>query len=214
MDAPSAGSNLQLLKSWRANCRRSQVANYNAANRFSRQHYWIGIPAAILAAVAGTSVFVNLQEMDQREIRILVGVTSLIAAALSTIQTLLHSDERSAKHRATAAGYAAVKRELDQMIADAVDGNPLSPERMNMVRMQMDSLAREAPEMPDGIWKAALDEVERIPRGDDVRLEPRPVSALQAVGTGDSESVLTTGRSTRGQKDQQSAIHPHLPDRS
>lgn len=58
-------STKELLECWRKNRPRSQIANYDAANSFSRRNYWLGIPVIVLSSIVGTTVFASLQKTDR-----------------------------------------------------------------------------------------------------------------------------------------------------
>lgn len=142
-----------LLVRWRRNCLRSQVANYKAATLYSRNNYWLGIPTIVLAAVVGTSVFSTIgSNVDDVWGKIVVGGISLLASVLAALQTFLKWGELAAKHRSTGAEYGSIKRQLDQMLAmNERGGLPEEPE-VTAIRSQMDTLARETPEVPEKIW--------------------------------------------------------------
>lgn len=143
-----------LLARWRRNCLRSQIANYEAANRFSRRHLWFGIPSVLLSAIVATSVFATLETQLSLWPRIVVGLTSMLTAVFAALQTFLRFNERASTHRALGAEYGAIKREIDQILAVGNEGDCVSDEQLNTVRTRMDSVAKQAPEIPEDIWTA------------------------------------------------------------
>ena len=143
---------INLLKRWRTNCNRSQIANYDAASRYSWRNYKLGVPTVILSTVVGTSVFAALGDEIDTTYQIAVGFLSVTAAVLAALQTFLKWGELAAKHSSTAAEYGSVKRQIDQMLA--ADSN-LSEQPLTRVREQMDTLAKESPEVPRDIWEKA-----------------------------------------------------------
>ncbi|MCZ7559313.1 MAG: SLATT domain-containing protein [Burkholderiaceae bacterium] len=66
--------------------------HYNAAGRWGRYHLWIGLPAALLAAIAGATAF-----RDQPE---WAGALALVSTALTTVLTFLKPSERAEMHNA------------------------------------------------------------------------------------------------------------------
>ena len=142
-----------LLRRWQRNCRRSQIANYAAANQFSGRNYWLGIPTIILTTVVGTSVFATLQEGKIAFwFQILLGVLSVSAAVLSALQTFFRWGEAAAKFRAAAAEYGTIKREIDQLLTTTADP---PDDVLTRIREKMDTISRDAPELPVGTWEKA-----------------------------------------------------------
>lgn len=143
---------INLLKRWRTNCNRSQIANYDAANRYSWRNYKLGVPTIILSTVVGTSVFAALGDKIDATYQITVGFLSVTAAVLAALQTFLKWGELAAKHSSTAAEYGSVKRQIDQILAAE---SSLTEPTLRRVPEQMDTLAKEGPEVPRDIWKKA-----------------------------------------------------------
>jgi predicted permease len=106
-----------LLGEWATRNMVALEAHYNAARSFANLNYWIGIPAVIFAAIVGTSVFASLKKDVDIYIKITIASFSIIAAILSALQTFLKYNERSEKHRLAGARYAAIKREIEQLLA-------------------------------------------------------------------------------------------------
>ena len=148
-------SNLEMLVRWRLNCRRSQIANYNCANRFTNQNYFLGIPTVILSAIVATTVFATLGTSVEPYIQIIVGLVSVFAAALAALQTFLKREELASKHRSIAADYGSIKRKLDQGIAKLEAGGEVLQETIDRIRGRMDGLSSEGPVIPRDIWAKA-----------------------------------------------------------
>jgi len=156
-DSPDPRSTL--LERWQRNCLRSAIGNYDAANSYTRQNYCLGIPAILLSAVVGTSVFVALGTQVNPLIQILVGCVSVLATVLGALQTFLKWGELSSKHQAAAAEYNAIKRYIDQVLACHEAGDSIQEIQIEQIRTQMDTLARDAPNLPKSIWVAARSNV-------------------------------------------------------
>lgn len=93
--------------------------HYNAAARWARYHLWIGLPSALLAAVAGAAAFKGQPE--------LAGSLALVSTALTTVLTFLKPSERSEMHKTVAGQYQALRNQarifreiglMDGMAAD------------------------------------------------------------------------------------------------
>ena len=77
--------------------------HYNAATRWARYHLLIGLPAALVAAVAGAAAFKGHPEW--------AGALALMSTALTTVLTFLKPSERAEIHKAVAGQYQALRNQ-------------------------------------------------------------------------------------------------------
>lgn len=104
-----------LLADWRTRAQRSKIAHYKAAVRFGRRHVLLGVPVVVLIAIVGTAVFATLKELPETWIQTTIGLVSILAAALASLQTFFNYSSRAAKHRTAAANYGSVQREIEEV---------------------------------------------------------------------------------------------------
>ena len=86
----------------------------------------------------------------------LLFVLAVAAALLSALQTFLGYGDLASRTRATAAEYGSIRREIDQMLAT---GGEFDADAVSVLRQRMDTLAREAPVIPDRIWDYAINKM-------------------------------------------------------
>ena len=110
-----------------------------------------GCACGAMATFVGTSVFASIGKTVNQNLQIFVGVVSVLAAVLASLQTFLRFSERSEKHRSVASRYGALRREIEQTISFNDGG--VSPDKMDSIRAVIDRLAEEAPNIPTKIWK-------------------------------------------------------------
>ncbi|MBD2023793.1 SLATT domain-containing protein [Leptolyngbya sp. FACHB-711] len=139
----------ELLEAWYRRLRESQFSHYEAAKAFERMNYWLGIPSVMLSTVLGTSIFATIGESVNTNVQILFGLVSVVAAVLTGLQTFLRFSERSEKHRAIAARYGSLRREIEELSAV---GENFTREMITPLRESIDRLAEEAPNVPERIW--------------------------------------------------------------
>jgi hypothetical protein len=140
-----------LLGAWHRRAREAQFSHYAAAARYASLARWLGVPGVLLSATAGTTLFATLQEDASPTVRLAVGLISLLAATLAALQTFLAHAERADKHRAAAAAYGAIRRQIEQaQVLPPVRRAELE-EVMTQIRRQLDDVARAAPDVPDRI---------------------------------------------------------------
>jgi hypothetical protein len=153
----SSKSNLEIL--WRGVVEDRRVAlewcnrvvtvahgHYRAALRYSKCHFWLGVPTVFLAAIVGTSVFATLQSKPDLAWQIVIGLMSIAAAVLSALQSFLNLNEKAEKHRTAGARYNAIGRELEQLLAQDETWSLLTD-----IRGRIDKLAEESPHIPEAV---------------------------------------------------------------
>lgn len=79
----------------------SAKGNFNAADRWGGYHLRIGLPAAVLAAIAGGSAFADSP--------VVTSALAVLSTALITVLTFLKPSEHSANHKAVADQYLKLR---------------------------------------------------------------------------------------------------------
>ena len=146
---------LRLLGDWRARAIESSEAHYALATSLARSNIRFGVPVVVLTTFVGTTVFATLQQEVNIALRIAVGMISVFAAVLASLQTFLRFGERAEKHRAAAERWAAIRREIDEMLALhptylASRGDP--KQFLDSLRGRMDETSQQSPELGERGW--------------------------------------------------------------
>ncbi len=122
----------------------------------------LGVPVVVLTTFIGTSVFATLQDDIDASLKIFVGVISVTAAVLASLQTFLRFGERAEKHRVAGESWAALRREIDEMLALhptylAARGDPKN--YLDDLRKRMDDTAALSPALGDRQWDVLKEEL-------------------------------------------------------
>ena len=140
-----------LLKEWRCRVYASQSAYYSEAERLRRCHYLLGIPVVILSTIVGTSLVTSSSGAPAVPNWIAGGLSG-VAAILASLQTFFRFGESAACHGTAADWYAAIRRDIEGLLA-------LSPELRGDVRIRLDGIRKEinkasqkAPELRESLW--------------------------------------------------------------
>lgn len=142
---------VSLLENWLRRTRESQRGHYKAAARLEHLNYWLGIPVVIMTTVVGTSVFASLQRRVDIRWQVMIGVFSVLAAVLASLQTFLRFSEKAEKDRSAGAAYGAIRRELEIFLSVApIQEDP--KQWLDGLRTRIDALAKDAPEIPVHAW--------------------------------------------------------------
>ena len=146
----------RVLMDWYRRARESQFAHYTAASRYAVLARLLGIPSVVLSAVAGTALFATLQkETASFDLRLTLGLISVLAGVLAALQTFLGYGERADRHRAAGSAYGAVRREIEQYHAVPPRTAEAVEAVMNRLRQRLDAIAERAPDVPDRTWDRA-----------------------------------------------------------
>jgi hypothetical protein len=153
--SPWTATILALLQDWGNRAAASASTHYLIAGRLAKYNVMLGVPVVMFTTFVGTSVFATLQDERSVPFAITVGMVSVAAAVLASLQTFLRFSERAEKHRVAATRWGAIRREIALMIAL----HPTYPESrgdpkkyLDNLRERMDKLSAESPEMGERTW--------------------------------------------------------------
>jgi hypothetical protein len=118
-------SRREVAEAWYDRIEVIQHEHYLATLRFARLHYWVGIPLVLLTAIVGRCVFATPQQKRQASDRVAIGMLSVSATVLATLQTFLSYNERAEKHRMAGARYRALGWQLALMLAHDPGSNSM-----------------------------------------------------------------------------------------
>jgi hypothetical protein len=136
-----------LILEWIRRARDSQIRHYTLADQLTGRGRRLGLAVIGITAVTGTSAFLSLVATAvSPQMRIVVGLTSLSAALLASLQTFLRYSERAEQHRRAGARYGAVRRRLEAI--HACDPWMHDTRDIETVRDELDYIAQNAPHVP------------------------------------------------------------------
>ncbi|SPB17126.1 hypothetical protein NOV72_04330 [Caballeronia novacaledonica] len=142
-----------LVLAWIRRARESQIRHYTMADRLTRCGRRLGLGVIGITAVTGTSAFLSLVAAAvSPDVRVVIGMTSLSAAVLASLQTFLRYSERAELHRRAGAQYGAVRRRLEAI--HAADPSLHDPRVIDAVRDELDHIAQTAPHLPRSVAKS------------------------------------------------------------
>lgn len=135
-----------------------------AATQKSRLNNLFGVPAAIISAIVGTTVFSTLEHNPEAGWRIVVGLVLILSAVLSTLQTRFNYAEVAGKHKTAGIRYSAVRRHLELFelkFADSALDRQSALVELSKIIADLEKLADDLPAIPDSQWDKAKAEYER-----------------------------------------------------
>lgn len=129
--------------------------------RSEKKNIELGVPVVVLTAIVGTSVFATLQKQPHLAIQIIIGLISLLATVLASLQTFLRYSEKSAKHREGAIAFENLKNELEQLLACPIEDDKVLDDKLTSLREKYNELSNSYPNIPEHIWNASVEYVEK-----------------------------------------------------
>jgi hypothetical protein len=148
----------ELLLKWIRRARESQASHYDMADRLNRRGRWLGVSVIGITSLIGTSAFLSLVTTAvSSALRLIVGMTSVVAAVLAALQTFLRYAERAEQHRAAGARYGAVRRKLEAIYAGDADAR--NGHYLRSVRDELDRIAEDVPNVPFAVFRRAQEDL-------------------------------------------------------
>ncbi len=153
----------EVLKAWRRSLMILHRAHWEAAGYFEDRNFWIGLTAAAMSAIAGTTVFATLeQDSPSVIVRVAIGVFSVIATMLAAIQAFLRSAASAERHKAAGIKFGQLRRELDQALIVGLPADAAARETaLNDFRKRWDEVESNVPPVPSAIFKRVSRNVAR-----------------------------------------------------
>ena len=143
---------VRFLESWLNVAVSSTRMHYDAQRRYSKYHFWIGVSATVLTTLITAAV---VKEIGGASAAPWFRWALAMAAVLSTMLTALNASlgyaDRSAGHRTTGAGYAAVRRRIDEELTFGRSSVEEQRRIAESIRASLDVLSSDAPEVPADI---------------------------------------------------------------
>lgn len=118
----------------------SSKGHFYASQFWSNLHLWIGIPASIMAAIAGASA---LSQFDYHEI--IAGVLAIVVSAFSAVATFINPNEKAKEHLALGNMYNNLRKEsrtFCNIDADMCSENDLLVKLKSLSQQQNDLNSR------------------------------------------------------------------------
>ena len=142
----------ELLTGWLIHTHKARDRHDEAARRYAKGQYALGIPSLIVSTIVGTSVFAALSSKEVPPLW--VGLLSILAAVLAALQTFLDFGGRSDKHRSAAVKYKASIRLLEEAMVQLKRGAEPTKDDIAAIRTMLDGLEETAPVVMPKIFDA------------------------------------------------------------
>jgi len=137
-----------LAADWFRRARESQRAHYECCARYNRLNRLLGIPTIVLSAGVGTAVFATLDKGASGSLKVILGLLSVTAAVLASLQTFMAFGDLGTRHKAAGARYGAIRRNLELLKVSPPPSEHEVSQELLKIKKEMDDLAERAPHVP------------------------------------------------------------------
>ncbi len=145
-----------LLEQWQRGLRIVHKAHQQAAVQFEQRARWLSVATVIASTAVGTSLFADANANLTAGWKIGAGLLSLLAAILSAVQGTLKYSELVVQHRAAAQRYGPLRREVDELLADAALGGAITHDIVTDLRKRWDTVDADSPNIPQKLYDAVV----------------------------------------------------------
>lgn len=135
----------RILSDWKQRIASYQTGQYNQATYLEKRHYQLGIPAVVLAAIAGTTVFANLSKDFSTAARLTVAIISITTAILTALQTFLNYGKRAETYRAISHQFGTLRREIDVLEQFPPSTDDQMRDKLNEFNKRIADITKDAP---------------------------------------------------------------------
>ena len=154
-------TNDKLIDQWRLGLRISHRAHFEAAKYYEQRHLMISVPAVVMSAMLGTTVFAHLQFSENSVVKFLLAVCTVSMIVLSSLQAFLKYAECAERHKTAAVQIGEIRRELEQLLAYKPNPADIAVETATVLRKKWDATDRQAPTIPTRIYSYWQNEITR-----------------------------------------------------
>jgi hypothetical protein len=92
------------------------------------------------------------EHLCEKHMQILIGVISVLATILASLQTFFNYSDLSEKHNLVAIKYGSLRREIDEYLISHKSNDALKS-LFQSIRPRWDQIDQEAPALPDRIFR-------------------------------------------------------------
>ncbi|HIP26458.1 MAG TPA: SLATT domain-containing protein [Flavobacteriaceae bacterium] len=129
---------------------RAQIGHYLESEKYTKYHYYLGVPLMVLSGVTNVGV---LYQVDFTKIDILmVGliISTLLVTILSALQTFLNFYQKAELHRSMAVKYGKIKRDIEMLLERDISKNKVD-EYLQSIQNEWNNVAEMAPITPSSV---------------------------------------------------------------
>ena len=138
----------EMLDGWHKGLRTLSRANFSMASRYGWWNALVGACVVVFSGAAGSTVLANLGKSDP-ELQLKIGLVSIVATILASLQTFFKFSELSNRHKAAAVKYGGLRTEVQVLLASDLPKVADLDQKIESIRTRWQSIDQEAPTAPN-----------------------------------------------------------------
>ena len=131
---------------WGPRARRSEIAHYVLATRFSARNRRLSYAAVVIGVVTGSGLFATLSKHNEK-LQLGLAISSLVAAAIVAYQRSAQYAARSVEHQRSGADWGVIVNETEELRKQIGSRDPKDAE-FDRLRKEMDAVTKRSPQIP------------------------------------------------------------------
>lgn len=141
---------------------RSHFLHWEESAKWNKR---LGVPVVIATTFVGGTLFATITISNSLWLKVLLGLLSLYAAIMSSLQTMLKFSERSEKFKIAGLRYRSMVRRLDIFIFKCSeniynkDTQQIALQEFENIALNLDEIAMESPSISDKMYDKAISEI-------------------------------------------------------
>lgn len=148
---------LELIRGWLLHAHKYRDCHDLAGRRNNTYRYWLGVTSIILSAFVGSSLFATLLTQVKPAFQIIIGLGSILAAVLASLQTFFNFAGLTERHRLAGVKYKAIIWELEQILSHPIENNLEIAKTLDDIRKRLALIEKESPVVPESIYQKVED---------------------------------------------------------
>lgn len=160
----------RILKDYLGKYATTGRAHYLCAEESEHWNHVLGIPAIVTGVGVGSAILGAPSDEAVSVARVILGVLSISAGVITSLQTFFQFSQRARQHRVAGAEYGALMRRIEVLrlrfaplpgapaAGTQSDARDSAIREIDTVREKLDEIAQTSPIIPDRVWQLAEDE--------------------------------------------------------
>jgi hypothetical protein len=140
--------------------------NERGSRKFNKEHLWFSIPVIILSTLCGSAnlaVQSYVPQHSQQLASMVIGVVSLCAGILTTLQNFFASAQKSESHRNSAVSWGKLHRQIYTELSLERDKRKPVKDFVRQCKNEYDRILDQSPVIPTPILRRFVQDIKEHP---------------------------------------------------
>jgi hypothetical protein len=156
-----------LLALWSDRSLCYKLMNERASRKFHKEHLWFSIPVIILSTLCGSAnlaVQSYVPQRDQQMASMIIGLVSIGAGILTTLQNFFASAQKSEAHRNSVTSWGKLHRQIYTELSLERDKRKPVKDFVRLCKNEYDRILDQSPVIPSVILRRFVQDIKKHPK--------------------------------------------------